>query len=234
MAASGLLSFTKSPTKSLRDQVRDFLKKHGTSNAKQIREAIAKNAKSAKAITSAVSMSLHAMHACGDLLSDGAGRGRLYSIEKRRYKGMRPSYAIAQSMARDPRVLDELRVLVAQVHEEIRAEVLSEAFFRVAEGACHRQELSEVVADCVKWVRAEAGAGGYKERTSVDTALGETTASLLDFISDEPTEPITGRLYLIEERVDVINRMLRDGYGASDVAHLWDTAGTSWMSRAVK
>lgn len=217
----------------MREQARGYLKRQGTATAQEICSAIAKNAKSARVIRPSLTAALHEMLRSGDLLSDGEGRDRLYSVEKRRHKGMRPSHAIAQSMARDPRVLDELRALAAQVHADIRAEALSEAYFRIAEGAC-RQQLADLMTDCVKWVRAESGAGGYKERASIDAALGDADVSLLDLIGDEDGEPLSGRLYIIEERVDTINEMLRDGYDSGQVAHLWNTAGTSWMRRRVK
>lgn len=227
--STGALGYTKRPKLGFSQQIRDFLLNVGSATAAEIRHGIARDKESARFMIGEVAAVSNRMAASGILSRERRANCSWYTIDKRRVKAERlrsqKGTRLADSM------LSTLTKLAQRVKPDIRNEVLSEMYVRVASGEYALEQFEALLKTCKKWVTKEER-GGWREELSIETPLDDAGSfKLLDTIPNEDTE--FQKLFLLEERADLIIRMQREGYTAEQVDHLWCSAGTSWLHRVV-
>lgn len=218
--------YTKRPNLGLPQQIAEFLQKHGASTAAEIRFGVSKNKEAARFIVTEVNTSCHQMARRGVLSRERRRLNSYWSLVEEKQACGKPrtkgGARIAVSLA--PKFAE----LVRDVDPEIRSLVLSQMYIAACSGRYKRTQVAALRADAVKAVRKKIR-GGWREWISLDAPLTEDGGTLMDVLSDDDAY-LPSRLWIVESRVDEIMRMLADGFTEQQIAPLWNTSVSSWMT----
>lgn len=228
------VKYTKHPSISFRDQLREFVRKNPGSSGAEVRKGIAKSPDAARYIVTDVSVALNDMSEKGILIRDRQKCASFYSINKRRFdrrgrflekKGWGET---AKKAAQ--RNYELIRKGVKRMSADIRDDVLAEAYLRISDGIFNGS-IEDLLEQSRFHVQKEYR-GGWREDHTIDGALTETGFNLLDVLSDEDPNENFVELYRLERRVDTIQKMECNGWEGDQINHLWYTGGTTWFHRS--
>lgn len=221
--------YTKRPNLGLPQQIAEFIQKHGASTSLEIRLGISKSKEAARFIVTDVCVACSQMAKRGVLSRERRRLNSYWSLveDKKAYGKARPKGGARFAASLAPKFAE----LVRDVDPEIRSLVLSQMYVAACSGRYKRTQVAALRADAVKAVRKKLR-GGYREWVSLDAPLTEDGGTLMDVLSDEDAHIPSGRLWIVESRVDEIMRMLADGFTDQQIAPMWNTSVSSWNRAA--